>query len=83
MKVVGWLLAAFGAEIVCILISRKLHLPNFASTVFTTLPALLLLFPFLRRWMPRTRFRHWALATVIGSVFVGAAFFLLARLGWN
>ena len=48
-----WLLLAVVVIIICVVVNRTLRLPMYAAMPLTLSPAMLVLFPFLKRSMPR------------------------------
>jgi phosphotransferase system glucose/maltose/N-acetylglucosamine-specific IIC component len=68
-----WLVAAFLAALIGVFVCRLLGLSREATATLAAIPMFLLLFPFIKTWMPKAKFTNWA----IGVVFAAAVAWLL------
>ena len=73
-----WLALAFLVAIIGILVGLRLGFSKETTSVLATVPVLLTLYPFLKRWMPKMKFLYWALTVAIGAV-VSWLLFLVFR----
>lgn len=76
-----WLLIALLVGVVTALIARALQLTPVVTVGLTAVITSLALFPFLRRWMPKTSFTAWAIGTVIGAGVSWLIYVAFSRLG--
>ena len=56
-----WLALAFLVGMVAVIICRRLGFSQETTATLAGIPTLLLLFPFVKRWMPKTNFAYWAI----------------------
>jgi len=68
-----WLALAFLVAMGAVLVCRRLGFSQEAIATLAGIPTLLVLFPFVKRWMPKTKFAYWA----IGVVFAAGVSWLL------
>ena len=68
-----WLVLAFLVAMVAVVICRRLGFSQERTAILAAIPTLLVLFPFVKRWMPKTNFAYWA----IGVVFAAGVSWLL------
>ena len=78
-----WILLALALQIIVVILSRKLHVPEFVAMPLAIAVWMLALFPFMKRWMPKTTFAQWAIAALIVTISNGVISFFIARLGWE
>jgi len=78
-----WILLALAAEIIAVILSRTLHLPESVAMPFTMTLWMLLIFPFMKQWMPGVTFAQWVIAVLVGALSIGLIFLAFARLGWE
>lgn len=83
MKNYLWLLLALVVDCVAIMLSRTLHLPESVAMSLTTGVAMLALFPFLKRWLPKVTFAQWVIVVVVGALSTGLIYFAFSKLGWG
>jgi hypothetical protein len=62
-----WLVLCFLVAVISVFIGRSLGLSPAANVALTGIATSLAMFPFMKRWMPKTSFGLWALATAIGA----------------
>jgi len=68
-----WLALAFLVAMAAVLVCRQLGFSQETTATLAAIPTLLVLFPFVKRWMPKTNFAYWA----IGVVFAAGVSWLL------
>ena len=68
-----WLALAFLVAMVAVVICSRLGFSPETTATLAAIPTLLVLFPFVKRWMPKTNFAYWA----IGVVFAAGVSWLL------
>ena len=62
-----WLVIALLVAVVSALVCRALRITPVIAVGLTAIATSLAIFPFARRWMPKTSFAAWAIGTVIGA----------------
>jgi hypothetical protein len=77
-----WLAFAFLVAVVGVFVGRALSLSPPASATLTGTLTILAMFPFMKRWMPKTSFGLWAITTAIGAVVTWLIYLGFSRLGW-
>ena len=78
-----WLLLALTVESIALILSRTLHLPESVAMPLTMSLWMLVIFPFMKQWMPGVTFAHWVIAVLVGPLSIGLIFLAFARLGWE
>ncbi len=78
-----WLGLAVMVEIIGLAVGKAFHLSESATVGLGAVPAFLVLFPFMKRWMPQTKFRHWVLVAALSVFFAWLLYFAVGKLGWN
>ena len=68
-----WLVLTFLVAMVAVVVCRRLGFSQETTATLAAIPTLLVLFPFVKRWMPKTNFAYWA----IGVVFAAGVSWLL------
>ena len=63
-----WLALAFLVAVVGVFVGRGFSLSRPATAFLAGVATILALFPFMKRWMPKTTFVQHAIATAIGAV---------------
>jgi len=59
MKKLEFLALALIVEIIGLALGRFLGLSQFATIALSAVPAMLVAFPFMKRWMPKVTFKQW------------------------
>ena len=62
-----WLALAFLVAMVAVIICRRFGFSQETTATLAGIPTLLLLFPFVKRWMPKTKFAYWAIGVVFAA----------------
>ncbi len=62
-----WLVLAFMVALISVFVGRLLRLSPAVAVGLTAVTSSLVMFPFVKRWMPKTSFTAWAIGTVIGA----------------
>jgi len=62
-----WLVLALLVAVMGVLVGRLLGLSLETTSILAAIPMFLMLFPFLKPWMPKLKFAHWALSIAIGG----------------
>jgi Na+-transporting NADH:ubiquinone oxidoreductase subunit NqrB len=65
------------------MLCRTLHLPESVALPLTTGVAMLALFPFMKRWLPKVTFVQWVIVVVVGALSTGLIYFAFRQLGWG
>ena len=78
-----WLLLALTVESIALILSRTLHLPESVAMPLTMSLWMLVIFPFMKQWMPGVTFAQWGIAVLVGALSTGLIFLAFARLGWE
>ena len=68
-----WLALTFLVAMVAVVVCRRLGFSQETTAILAAIPTLLVLFPFVKRWTPKTKFAYWA----IGVVFAAGVSWLL------
>jgi hypothetical protein len=76
-----WLALAVVVGFTGLAVGRALHLPMLAAVCLGAVPAFLVSFPFMKRWMPQTKFRYWAMAAALWVFFAWLLNFAFSRFG--
>ena len=76
-----WLVIAFLVAIVSVFAGRVLGFSAVVTVGLTAITTSLAIFPFARRWMPRTSFTACAIGTVIGAGVSWLLYLGFSRLG--
>ena len=76
-----WLVLAFLVAVISVFVGRLLRLPPPATAALAGVATSLAMFPFMKRWMPKTTFVHWAIATAIAAVFGWLLYIGFSRFG--
>ncbi|MBA2704177.1 MAG: hypothetical protein H0U60_10030 [Blastocatellia bacterium] len=77
-----WLVLAFLLAVISVFVGRLLRLSPPATVALAGVATSLAMFPFMKRWMPKTSFGLWAIATAIGAVAGWLLYLGFSRLGW-
>ena len=76
-----WLALAFLVAVGGVLAGLRLGLSREATVTLTLIPMFLVMFPFMKQWMPKAKFAHWALLVVIGAAVTWLLFLVFSRFG--
>ena len=76
-----WLLLALTVESIALILSHRLHLPESLAIPLTMSLWMLVIFPFMKRWMPGVTFAQWVVAVLVGAISIWLIFLVFARLG--
>lgn len=76
-----WLALAFLVAVVGVFVGRALSLSRPASATLTGFLTILAMFPFMKRWMPKTTFVNWAITTAIGAAVAWLLYLGFSRFG--
>jgi len=76
-----WLALAFLVAVAGVMVGRALSLSPPVTATLTGTLTILTMFPFMKRWMPQTKFAHWAVTTAIGAVVAWLLYLGISRLG--
>jgi hypothetical protein len=59
MKKLEFVALALLVDIVGLVLGIRLGLPQFGTIALSAAPAMLVAFPFMKRWMPKVTFKQW------------------------
>jgi len=76
MRYVWLVLASVIGAVIGFFVGRLLGLSPPATVTLAGVATSFAMFPFMKRWMPRTKFAHWAIATGIGAAVALLLFWL-------
>ncbi len=76
-----WLVLAFLVAVIGVLVGRLLGLSREVTVSLASIPMFLVMFPFMKPWMPKMKFAYWALAIAIGEVVSWLLFLAFSRFG--
>jgi len=66
MKNYPWLIVAVIVGVIGFAIGRVLRLSEFSAVAVAVAPAMLVVFPFMKRWAPKATFVQWVFAISVG-----------------
>ncbi len=75
-----WLVIAFLVAVIGVFVGRLLRLSPPATVALAGVATSLAMFPFMKRWMPKTSFGLWVIATAIGAAFGWLLYLAFSRL---
>lgn len=76
-----WLAPAFLVAVIGVLVGRVLSLSPPATVTLAGVATSFALFPFMKRWMPKTTFIQHAIAIAIGAVVAWLLYLGVSRFG--
>lgn len=76
-----WLGLAIVAAVVGVVIGRVLNLSPPVTVTLAAVPAFLVLFPFMKPWMPKAKFAFWLIAAVISTAVAWLLYLGFSRFG--
>lgn len=80
MKKIEFLALALIVEIIGLALSRFLGLSEFATIALSSAPAMLVAFPFTKRWMPKVTFKQWVFTVGLSWLVAWPFYVAFARL---
>lgn len=80
MKKLEFVALALIVEIIGLALGRFLGLSQFATIALSSATAMLVAFPFTKRWMPKVTFKQWVFTVALSWLVAWPFYVALARL---